>query len=97
MNQTITDKITARFGQHSPGPWRYEAGTQTIRSVPANYWIATVDSADGMVNNEANARLIAAAPDLLEALEWLLPGAEAMGWDITKAKAAITKAKGEQP
>lgn len=40
----------------------------------------------------ANARLVAAAPDLLAALQSMLPGAEAMGWDTTNAIAAITKA-----
>ena len=58
--------------QHTPGPWTYEASTKTVRSIPSNYWIATMDSWDGAVNHEANARLIAAAPDLLEALEMLL-------------------------
>ncbi len=49
--------------KHTPGPWVYEAGTKTIRSKPANYWLATMNSWDGAVNNEANARLIAAAPE----------------------------------
>ena len=56
---------------HTPGPWTYESSTRTIRSQPTNYWLATMDSWDGAVNNEANARLIAAAPDLLAALEAL--------------------------
>lgn len=55
--------------QHTPGPWRFERGTSTIRSEPANYWLASMNSFDGAVNHEANARLIAAAPDLLEALK----------------------------
>ncbi len=54
---------------HTPGPWRYEAGTKTIRAVPSNYWLATMDSWDGQVDNESNARLIAAAPELLAALK----------------------------
>lgn len=41
---------------------------------------------------EADARLISAAPDLLEALQNLLPGAEAMGWNTDKARNAIAKA-----
>lgn len=49
---------------HTPGPWRYEASTKTIRSIPTNYWLATMDSWDGAINNEANARLIASAPAL---------------------------------
>ena len=52
---------------HTPGPWRYEEETRTIRAVPSNYWLATMDSWDGAINNEANAALIAAAPTLLEA------------------------------
>lgn len=49
--------------EHTPGPWIYESETKTIRSKPANYWLASMDSWDGAVNNEANARLIAAAPE----------------------------------
>lgn len=51
--------------------WRYEAPSKTIRSVPENYWIATMDSWDGAVDHEANAKLIAAAPELLHALNVL--------------------------
>lgn len=54
------------------GPWRFEPATRTIRSVPANYWIATMDSWDGAVDNAANARLIAAAPELYAALHNLV-------------------------
>ena len=55
-------------GRNTPGPWRYEPETKTIRAVPSNYWLATMDSFDGAVDHVANARLIAAAPELLEAL-----------------------------
>lgn len=50
----------------------------------------------------ANARLIAAAPELLEALEWALRAMEARnplwaeGERFVAARAAIAKAKGEQ-
>lgn len=50
---------------------------------------------------EANARLIAAAPDMLAALVDMTECAEADGWDVNgnaewlnKARAAIAKAKG---
>jgi hypothetical protein len=52
---------------HTPAPWVYEASTRTIRARPSNYWLASMDSWDGAVNHEANARLIAAAPELLAA------------------------------
>lgn len=57
-------------------------------------------------NREANAHLIAAAPDLLEALEGLLVFAEAAEtkalvgdegclWPVEEARAAIAKARGQ--
>jgi len=53
----------------TPGPWIYEESTKTIRAVPSNYWLASMDSFDGAVDHAANARLIAAVPALLRALE----------------------------
>jgi hypothetical protein len=44
--------------------WRYERATKTIRSVPENHWIASMDSFDGAQDHEANAALIARAPEL---------------------------------
>ena len=49
--------------------WKYEPATKTIRTSPENYWIATMDSFEGSVDHAANARLIAAAPELLAALK----------------------------
>lgn len=49
--------------------WRYEARTKTIRAFPSNHWIATMDSWDGAVNHEANSHKIAAAPQMLDALQ----------------------------
>lgn len=51
-----------------PTAARFEPGTRTIRSVPENYWLATMDSWDGAVDHDGTARLFAAAPKLLEAL-----------------------------
>ena len=58
-------------------------------------------TASGPDEQEANARLIAAAPDLLEALESILEYAES-GWDHTPicavvARSVISKAKGVRP
>lgn len=61
-------------------PWKYEAGTKTIRSVKENYWLATMDSWDGAVDNEANAELIITAVNshdaLVDALTLALPYVE---------------------
>lgn len=62
--------------KHTPGPWKYEEATKTIRSGRENYWLCTMDSWDGAVNHEANAKLIAAAPELLEAAKDLITALE---------------------
>ena len=52
---------------HTPGPWRVvnKLGIYTILAAELD----TFDMAVGATNTEDDARLIAAAPDLLEALE----------------------------
>lgn len=45
--------------------WRYEASTKTIRAVPSNHWIASMNSFDAAEDHDANAALIARAPELL--------------------------------
>lgn len=63
---------------HTPGPWEKNYCTYTgsgwdIVSKETGLWTATVN-ADDLSDEEgkANANLIAAAPDLLEALEWMV-------------------------
>ena len=64
------------MAEHTPGPWHVEMGAYVLDS--ARTRIADVcDRYDGVNNNfkssaEANAKLIAAAPDLLEALQRLV-------------------------
>ena len=48
--------------------WVYEKETQTIRTIPGNHWIASMNSWDSAVDNEANGALIAAAPTLYKAI-----------------------------
>lgn len=79
---------------HTPRPWVYCEQTKTIRSKKENYWLATMDSWDGSVNNAANARLISAAPDLLAALEGVIAKPRCLEMWI-RARAAVAKAKGE--
>lgn len=66
----------ARPAQHTPGPWDYqpsipEEGSECfwIGPTDATICIATVDGPQSSQFRWANARLIAAAPDLLEALK----------------------------
>jgi hypothetical protein len=86
--------------QHTPGPW-HTAGDQGVQIRSEKHQIAKVWTMRG---NEwkANARLIAAAPDLLEALRELVSQVQGYqdcngdkGFAVTDAIAAIAKATGE--
>lgn len=98
---------------HTPGPWAFTAdmyGLDNMRVFGVNdatgNGIANCGY-DGRGECKANARLVAAAPDLLETLETLLEGTcEALSFLdretvkhlkplIDNAEAAIAKAKGE--
>jgi hypothetical protein len=87
--------------KHTPGPWEategsygnyvaVRAGKKTVCRIP---W----GDGDG-----ANARLIASAPDLLDALSFLVqaaetePGMAIYRAHIEKGKAAIAKAEGRE-
>ena len=102
---------------HTPGQWmaahrRGADGMYRTEVFSARYGgIATCDWTPNHCGNgvtttfrEANARLIAAAPDLLEALQRLIPHAvymescshddDGVRRDIERARAAIYKAEG---
>lgn len=105
--------------KHTPGPWSqshrksgngysttevYCAAGQTIATLA---WYPVPTPTGTTTSREANARLIAAAPDLLAALQDLF-GAElekCMAFDghddqmeaVERARAAIAKATGEAP
>jgi len=94
---------------HTPGPWEaaergdyadFDGDSRVILGDDRR--IAVVQDS-GSIEDAANARLIAAAPDMLEALHTLIinnrmgvTGQLARaGW--AKARAAISKAEGPQP
>ena len=97
--------------KHTPGPWRMVHGVEdTLPAVLAGrLYVATeVFSTSGHKGNaEANANLIAAAPELLSALEALTTSIHLHGGTIgetwysldedalTAARAAIARAKEE--
>lgn len=101
--------------KHTPGPWlmdRNNVHTGTIATVHhclgndwADIWSDKwMETGMGEEVQEANARLITAAPELLEALAEALAFCEAntFGGDdaaalIAKARAAIAKATGNTP
>ncbi len=84
------------MSKHTPGPW--EVSPQVRAAVLIG--VAKVSLPDGSEENRANARLIASAPDLLEALEAIVESVDAETAAIFEhlvwaARAAISKATGE--
>lgn len=81
--------------KHTPGPWEVRPDVSTI----GLYWVEPEAETDE--EDKANARLIAAAPEMKEALEALISVMETTECDrlfradYSKAKAALAKANGE--
>jgi hypothetical protein len=93
------------MSKHTPGPWIvYEfVDGYDIRAPEAECYVATASDPEavwGAIGREEDAYLIAAAPELLEALENLLKVHEGEGGTqynaADMARAAIAKAKGEE-
>ncbi len=102
---------------HTPGPWEVhsrvwhgkEGGGHAFLEVGSEtsaFWVARVQTFDDDKGEySANARLIAAAPEMLEALRLLVEQLEAyqkiantrigLPADLAKAHAAIDKAEGK--
>lgn len=81
--------------KHTPGPWWLDIG-KTDAAIHAGGTIAMIS--DIMTGWRANAHLIAAAPDLLAALEWAVETADTEQYEAdwyAAARAAIRKARGD--
>lgn len=98
-----------KTAQHTPGPWIYYPDGNAICVVKTHVLKVIADADFGHVDipeREANARLIAAAPDLLAALDMLAGWVDAnrepevtsegqqAAWILETARAAIAKATG---
>ena len=90
--------------KHTPGPWMFDATLKGDGSFGGSYIVSNNAKRTwplAEVYSEDNARLIAAAPELLEALMDALKDLEALSqWDnasacARKARAAIAKATGK--
>ena len=91
--------------KHTPGPWRISGYNENM-GYPEPVIAGMVNGRTAYVAvciecqrmDDANAKLIAAAPELLEALELMIDTHDEGGWptaSIAIARAAIAKAKGE--
>lgn len=92
---------------HTPGPWR-------IKKYSYGFWVVSDEKRENITwighpsypprDNEANARLIATAPELLEALEstieWIdsaWPDVKSLDWEDWRQTVSkiVAKARGE--
>jgi hypothetical protein len=84
--------------KHTPGPWSVAIGDGCFVVETNDAFIRFVIHGSNQEGDEANARLIAAAPDLLDALCMVLDDPDALdGRPLTYecVRAAIAKATGE--
>lgn len=98
------------MNQHTPGQWRagyereaYSKHTMIVRAegVDGAPWVAICRSNFGDIPIKANARLISAAPDLLEALQEMVKATQRFNRGLSYAREladkAILKATGDAP
>lgn len=105
----MTPRTSTDSKAHTPGPWDHRQRYNTLQDeiginghALATVWVRkfkaqkddTADRVEPWDAGEANARLIAAAPDLLNALVTLADVAEARGIPADAARAAIKRARG---
>ena len=98
--------MTDKDARHTPGPWK---AVEAAYNPPGWLWVqngpgALLADVHQNVNipmdaRNTNARLMAAAPELLEALQEIITAADGEGWNhldagFTKARAAVAKALG---
>lgn len=87
--------------QNTPGPWHRNIradGKYPIIFAGRNQHVAQATQQKDSKETEANIDLIAAAPELLEALELIVDHYRPSGWhegDFSLAKQAIAKARGK--
>lgn len=99
---TPSDEWRTNGGEFAQwGEFKISAGSGDVMA-PNYYRVGSVSNVNNSDENEANARLIAAAPELLQALQAVsdAEAADEAGIDyelIGRVHAAIAKALGEQP
>lgn len=85
------------MSEHTPGPWFYDELVQICEVDRPYMRVAFLPSDhERYASSKANGRLIAAAPDLLAALQEIIERNEIQHWfNLDQARAAVAKATGE--
>jgi hypothetical protein len=90
------------MSKHTPGPWKMGFNFTNEQAIIGKDGVVVADASwlggsgcELSIDNPADAKLIAAAPDLLEfAKEWLDRQGTDENYMVMKARAAIAKANG---
>lgn len=86
------------MNKHTPGPWEIANGPRVYASGKSGPLLATISYLPKATGQEmANTRLVAAAPDLLQACQSLcgvFEGIDDVPRYVIKARAAIARATG---
>jgi len=90
------DGCAGRNGVHTPGPWVIDPCWDILGNTYDGNGMVCQITTDAVPRDEAeaNARLIAAAPDLLEALREATSALKGNGYGVEDLEAAIARATG---
>ena len=82
---------------HTPGPWnsRWSATYKDVQEVIAAHGQGVIQIIASQIYDAPNARLIAAAPDLLDALQEIAAAPDCLCCYRTIARSAIAKLEGK--
>ncbi len=82
--------------KHTPGPWTVEktkgSGLRIQSHEKIICWLSPLKQYEGLKNEEVNARLISAAPELLETCKITLDQLELAGYDDGNTKQILKQA-----
>ena len=92
------------MNKHTPGPWSVFEDCNKVAAHQAKfpatgmmgaYWTESITDSRGEFYNPSDARLVAAAPCLLKALQEIIKGVPDTWPAVEQAKTAIRKATGD--
>ena len=94
--QHAAPDCAGRNGAHTPGPWVIDPCWDILGNTDDGNGMVCQITTDAVPRDEAeaNARLIAAAPELLEALREATSALKGNGYGVEDLEAALAKAEG---
>ena len=83
------------MSKHTPGPWEasHDIDANCVATITSGWVVVSIGADPNKFDAKADAQLIAAAPEMLKALEYLLTRLDDIE-DERIAQEAIAKAKG---